>query len=178
MTGATTVAGIVIPSTSPVFLSVVAIHVLAGLVCVPSGAVAMFSPKRRGRHPAFGTIYFWGLAVVFVTAAVLSGMRWAEDHVLFALGGLAFASAYLGRRAMRRRWPNWAGAHLTGMGLSYILLVTAFYVDNGKNLPLWRRLPAVAYWLLPGLVGVPIIVNAYWRHPLVRQPASKSSADA
>jgi hypothetical protein len=102
----------------------------------------------------------------------------AVNHVLFALGGLAFASAYLGRRAMRRRWPNWAGAHLTGMGLSYILLVTAFYVDNGKNLPLWRRLPAVAYWLLPGLVGVPIIVNAYWRHPLVRQPASKSSADA
>ena len=27
------------------------------------------------------------------------------------------------------------------MGASYILLLTAFYVDNGKNLPLWRELP-------------------------------------
>ena len=26
------------------------------------------------------------------------------------------------------------------MGLSYILLLTAFYVDNGKSLPLWKDL--------------------------------------
>ena len=30
--------------------------------------------------------------------------------------------------------------HITGMGTSYVLLLTAFYVDNGKNLPLWRDL--------------------------------------
>lgn len=54
----TDVAGIRIPSTSPIFLAIVALHVLLGLACVVTGAVAMLSPKRQGRHPSFGTIYF------------------------------------------------------------------------------------------------------------------------
>jgi hypothetical protein len=54
------------------------------------------------------------------------------------------------------------------MGSSYILLLTAFCVDNGKNLPLWRGLPQIAFWLLPSVLGVPIIVWVLFRHPLVR----------
>ena len=60
----TVVAGIPIPSTSPIFLTVVGLHVLVGLVCVVAGAIAMLSPKRSGRHPTFGTIYYWGLVAV------------------------------------------------------------------------------------------------------------------
>lgn len=48
----TFVAGIPIPSTSPLFLAVVGFHVLAGLICVAIGAAAMLSRKGRGRHPA------------------------------------------------------------------------------------------------------------------------------
>jgi hypothetical protein len=33
------------------------------------------------------------------------------------------------------------------MGGSYIGMLIAFYVDNGKQLPLWDRLPTAAYWL-------------------------------
>jgi hypothetical protein len=50
------------------------------------------------------------------------------------------------------------------------LLLIAFYVDNGKSLPLWRDLPALAYWLVPAAIGVPLIVRALLWHPLVRQP--------
>jgi hypothetical protein len=60
--------------------------------------------------------------------------------------------------------------HITGMGTSYILLLTAFYVDNGKSLPLWRDLSPVAYWLAPAVVGVPLIVRALLWHPLARTP--------
>jgi hypothetical protein len=70
----TAVAGIPIPSTSPIFLTVVGLHVLVGLVCVVAGAIAMLSPKCRGRHPTFGTIYYWGLVAVHqasITAAKL-----------------------------------------------------------------------------------------------------------
>jgi len=49
-------------------------------------------------------------------------------------------------------------------------LLTAFYVDNGKNLPLWKELPPIAYWILPGAVGIPLIVYALLRHPLVQRP--------
>jgi hypothetical protein len=60
------------------------------------------------------------------------------------------------------------GIHMTGMGASYVLLITAFYVDNGPNLPLWRELPQIAFWILPSLVGAPILLNSFFRHPLVR----------
>jgi hypothetical protein len=57
------------------------------------------------------------------------------------------------------------------MGASYVLLLTAFYVDNGKSLPLWKELPAIAYWLLPAAVGVPLIMRAMLWHPLARRPS-------
>jgi hypothetical protein len=86
------------------------------------------------------------------------------------VGALAFASTFLGRMARRMRWSSWARLHITGMGMSYILLLTAFYVDNGKSLPIWRELPPIAYWLIPAALGIPVIVRALLRHPLARTP--------
>jgi hypothetical protein len=168
------VAGLEIPSDSPIFLAALAVHVLAGLSCAGAGVVAMLSRKRPGRHPRFGTIYYYCLTIVFASAAILSAMRWAEDYHLFILGALYFGTASVGRIAIRLRWRNWIRLHITCMGLSYILLLTAFYVDNGKNLPLWNKLPPIAFWLLPGAVGIPFIVRALLRHPLVQR--SKGSA--
>src|SRR5262245_17352987 len=131
----TIVAGIVIPSDSPFFLAVVGLHILVALVCVITGVVAMLSNKRPGQHPTFGTIYYWCLSAVFVSATVLSVIRWAEDYHLFVLGVLSFTAASLGRTARRRRWGNSVRLHIAGMGTSYVFLLIAFYVDNGKNLP-------------------------------------------
>jgi len=165
--GSVVVLGIPIPSTNPVFLAIIGVHVLFGLAAVITGAAAMLSKKGRGRHSKFGTIYFWCLFGVFVTMSALSFMRWAENYHLFILGALSFASALFGRTAIQRRWHRWPRLHLTGMGASYIFMLTAFYVDNGKNLPLWRELPQIAFWFLPSVVGVPLILYALRRHPLV-----------
>ena len=164
----TIIGGILLPSDTPLFLTFVALHVAAGLTCVLAGVVAMLSRKQPGRHPLAGSVSCWALVSVFVTMTLLSISRWAEDYQLFALGALSFAAATIGRMARRRRWPSWARVHLTGMGASYILLITAFYVDNGPNLPLWRELPPIAIWILPTLVGVPILLSAFFRHPLAR----------
>jgi uncharacterized membrane protein len=165
----TTVAGIEVPSTSPIFLTVVGFHVLMGLACVVTGAIAMLSPKRQGRHPTFGTVYFWCLSAVFASATALSVVRWAQDYHLFILGALSFAAALVGRTSRLHQWPRWVRLHITGMGASYILLLTAFYVDNGKSLPLWKELPPIAFWLLPSAVGIPIMIHAVLRHPVVRR---------
>jgi hypothetical protein len=165
----TVVAGIPIPSTSLIFLTIVAIHVLFGLVCAMTGVAAMLSKKGHGRHSDFGTIYYWSLVGVFVTATALAVVRWAEDYHLFMLGALGLAAAYWARRAARHHWRGWVRQHVAGMGVSYILMLTAFYVDNGKNLPLWSALPAWAFWILPALIGTPVIAYALMRHPLVRQ---------
>lgn len=165
----TVVGGIPIPSTSPVFLTIVGFHVLVGLLCVVSGAVAMLSHKTRGRHSTFGTVYFWGLAALFASATALSVLRWAENTHLFVLGVLAFSAALFGRTALRRRWSGWPKLHIAGMGSSYVLMLTAFYVDNGKNLPLWRELPQIAFWIGPAAIGAPLILYAMLHHPVVRQ---------
>lgn len=174
MPGDTTVVfGVPVPSVDPVFIAVVRFHILVGIVCVAAGATAMLSAKGRGRHSTFGTIYYWCLAIVVATATGLSVVRWAENYHLFALGALSLAAATVARTALRQRWRNWVRLHITGMGLSYILMLTAFYVDNGKNLPLWRELPQWAFWVLPTLFGLPIVINAILRHPLVRRAVTR-----
>jgi hypothetical protein len=164
----TVVAGIVIPSVSPVFLSLVALHIGVALIAVLSGLIAMLSPKQAGRHPRYGKLYFWSLLAVFSSASILSFMRWAENYPLFIIGASAFASALVARTAVRARWRSWPRVHLIGMGSSYVLLLIAFYVDNGKNLPLWRDLPPVTYWAIPAAIGIPLIVRVLLRHPLTR----------
>lgn len=169
------VLGIPIPSSSPVFLAFVVVHIVVGLVCVIAGLVAMLSAKRPGRHPVSGTTYYWSLALVFASMSVLSVMRWPEDAHLFFLGLLSFAAATIGRTARRVRWPGWLNYHVIGMASSYILLLTAFYVDNGPNLPLWRNLPSPVYWVAPSLVGLPILIRVLLRHPLVLQQRRANS---
>jgi hypothetical protein len=126
----------------------------------------MMSDKRPGRHPGFGTAYYRFLGAVFLSAIALSAMRWAQDYPLFIIGTASFAAASFGRAARRNRWQGWVRLHIAGMGASYVLLLIAFYVDNGANLPIWRPLPRVTYWLLPIAVGVPLILFALIRHPL------------
>jgi hypothetical protein len=165
----TIVFGVPVPSVDPVFLAVVRFHILVGILCVVAGVVAMLSNKGRGRHSTFGTLYYWCLAIVLASATGLSVVRWAENYHLFFLGALSFTAAALARTALRQRWRNWVRLHIAGMGLSYILMLTAFYVDNGKSLPLWRELPQIAFWLLPAGFGVPLIARALLRHPLARR---------
>ena len=57
------------------------------------------------------------------------------------------------------------------MGSSYIVLLTAFYVDNCPRLPVWERLPGITFWFLPSVVGVRLIVRA------IRRQARTSSSD-
>lgn len=166
-TSSTVILGIVIPSANPVFLSVVGAHVLLGLGCVVSGLAAMLATKGRGYHSTLGTTYYWFMCGTFLTMSTLAFMRWSEDYVLFLLGVLAFGLVTLGRFA--RTYGFSLRVHAASMASSYIVLLTAFYVDNGKNLPLWRNLPVAAYWLVPAALGAPILVWVLARHPLLQQ---------
>jgi len=168
-TDTTIVFGIPVPSVDPVFLAVVRFHIVVGVACVLAGASAMLSYKGRGRHSTFGSVYYWCLAIVVATATVLSVMRWAENYHLFILGALSLIAATVARTALRQRWRRWVRLHIAGMGLSYILMLTAFYVDNAKHLPLWRELPQIAFWLLPAGLGIPILLRTLLKHPLARR---------
>ncbi len=156
------ILGTAVGSTAPLFLAVLAVHVLAGLTAVLTGAAAALSRKGSQRHVRSGRWFYRAITVVFATAAVLTAMRWRQDYHLLLIGAVAFAAAVTGVQHRRRHRAGDTG-HIVGMGTAYVAMLTAFYVDNGPPLPLWDRLPPLAFWFLPSAVGVPIIIRAVRR---------------
>ena len=146
-------------STAPLFLAILAIHVVAGLTAVIAGAIAAFARKGSPRHIRAGRMFYYAITIVFLTATALSIMRWRQDYHLLIIGAVAFAAATTGYLHRRRHRPGDAG-HILGMSIGYIAMLTAFFVDNGPHLPLWDRLPPLAFWFLPAVVGTPIVARA------------------
>jgi uncharacterized membrane protein len=162
--------GIPIPDEGPVFLAVVVLHIVAGLVSVAAGLVAILSRKGGRVHIRSGRIYVGGIATLFATMVILAAIRWPHDNHLAILGLIAFVATVLGFVNRRRhRADPW---HIAAMGISYVAMLTAFYVDNGPFLPLWNLLPAWMLWVIPSIVGAPLIARAIVR----RARRSTSSA--
>jgi hypothetical protein len=159
MAGAARILGTEVGSTAPIFLAFLAVHVLAGLTAVITGATAALARKGTSRHLGAGRWYYRAISTVFATALALTVMRPREDYYLALIGLVAFTAATIGYLHRRRHRPG-DTPHIIGMGLSYVAMLTAFYVDNGPHLPLWNRLPTIAFWLLPSIIGIPIIVWA------------------
>lgn len=107
-----------------------------------------------------------GAGLVFMAV-----VRWPRDTHLLGIGCVASAAALLGIGDRRRRRHR-DGVHIVAMGASYVALLTGFYVDNGSNLPLWDRLPGWAYWVLPSLIGVPVVAHALQRRHLLGEARS------
>jgi hypothetical protein len=162
MATASRILGDQVGSTAPAFLAILAIHVIAGLAAVITGAVAALARKGSPRHILAGRWYYRAITTVFATAAGLAAMRWRQDYYLLLIGAVAFTAATVGYLHRRRRRPGDTG-HIAGMGIAYTAMLTAFYVDNGPHLPLWDRLPALAFWFLPSAVAAPIITRAIIR---------------
>ena len=155
--------GIPVPSTDKAFLAFVLCHILIALAAVISGLFAMLTRKSNGIHAKAGRVYYWSMAISFGLIIILSVMRWPHNIHLLTIGILAFFSVHFGKRFAKNKNKS---THTVLMGLSYIFLLTGFYVDNGKNLPLWRLLPQWSFYALPAVVGIPIILRALYRHPL------------
>jgi len=162
MATASRILGDQVGSTAPVFLAFLALHVLAGLTAVIAGAVAALVRKGSPRHIRVGRWFYRAITVVFVTATALSAMRWRQDYYLFLIGAVAFTAATIGYEHRRRHRRGDTG-HIAGMGIGYTAMLTAFYVDNGPHLPMWDRLPVLAFWLLPAAIATPLIARAVIR---------------
>ena len=159
MVNAARILGDQVGSTAPVFLAFLVLHVLAGLTAVITGAIAALARKGSPRHIRAGRWYYRAITIVFATATVLAAMRWRQDYYLFIIGAIAFTAATIGYQHRRRHRTGDTG-HIAGMGVAYVAMLTAFYVDNGPHLPLWDQLPVITFWLLPSAIGAPIIIRA------------------
>jgi hypothetical protein len=139
------------------------IHVAAGSAGLILGPVAMFAPKRPGRHTRIGEIYHWVFLVLFLSAVALAALNWDEVWWLAFVGAGSYAFALLGYLAAKRRWPGWLRAHISGQGGSYIAMTTALLVVNaGTSSPL--------AWIAPTLIGSPIIAWVNFQVAAGRRP--------
>jgi uncharacterized membrane protein YeaQ/YmgE (transglycosylase-associated protein family) len=128
-----------------------ALHIAAGTTGLLLGPLAMRSPKRRGPHTRLGETYHWVMLGVCLSAAALAILAWHRIWWFLPIATFSYANALYGYLAAKRRRPGWLRRHIAGMGGSYIALVTALLVVNvGQQV-------AIA-WLLPTIIGSPIIV--------------------
>src|SRR5436190_800478 len=68
MVTASRILGDEVGSTAPTFLAVLAVHVLAGLTAVITGAIAALARKGSARHIRVGRWYYRAVTAVFATA--------------------------------------------------------------------------------------------------------------
>ncbi len=143
------------------------VHALAGLTTGVFGVLAFRAPKRRGRHHRWGRRYLWAYTVVFVTAYILALQRMPADTYLLVLATLGYGLALCGYCARRfRQEPivrrmlgkQWVVVHIVGEIGSYVVLWTAFYVDNAHLIPGLKELPTLTFWVLPTLIALPFLV--------------------
>lgn len=79
------------------------LHGAIGLAALVVGGIAIASPKRAGRHPAMGRVFFLVMlaAIAAATPVILVG----KNLFLGSLGGLALYLTVMGRRLGALRSP-------------------------------------------------------------------------
>lgn len=164
--GETILFGIPVPSENKVFLAVIVVHIVLGLICTISGIVAMLSDKTKKTHPVAGKTYFWAMTLLFISIIVASVMRWPFNIHLLIVGTLAYACVFTGRLIIKKYRYKKTRQHTVLMGFSFVLLMTGFYVDNGKNLPFWNQFPQLFFWFFPSVIGIPVIIYVFFKLPL------------
>lgn len=140
------------------------LHILAGTVGLIIGPIAMYSQKRKGLHTKAGLIYFYLMAFVCASATVLGVLHWETSWWLILVAAFSFSNAWFGYRASRVRGAGWKQTHISGMLGSYIAMTTALLVTNISRLPGSETVPGIIYWILPTIIGTPLIARVKQRH--------------
>jgi len=145
------------------FGTILNIHIAVGTIGLLLGPAVLFGRKRRSAHPILGEIYHGVMFGICATAVTLAFLNWSQLQAFLYIGTGSYAFALVGYVAGKVRWRNWLATHVIGQCGSYIAIVTAVLVVNWKRLPGSGGGDSVWSWLLPTLVGTPII---FW---LVRE---------
>jgi uncharacterized membrane protein len=104
-----------------------AIHIFAGTVGLVIGPISMFTPKRKGLHTKVGTLYFYLMAMVCLSAVILAILHWEASWWFVLVAAFSFSFALRGYRAA-------------------------------------SSIPPFVFWILPSLVGVPMILMTTRRY--------------
>ncbi len=114
-------------------------------------------------------LYMLGYGVLVVKKIGFGGMA----PMLLVFGGLLFTMVMQDfRKLWTKKWVKnaWLFDHISRMGGSYIATTTAFLVVNINFQPVW------IVWLLPTVVGTPILIrtSSQWKKKLNPKPKKEN----
>ena len=144
-------------------------HVVAGVLGLLLGPLVMALPKRRDRHGLAGRVYVPVTVVMTTTALGLFALDPGRLWGLATIAAATLVTALAGASLARRRPRGWLPAHIRLMSASYLSFVTAFLLTQWSS-PL--------AWVLPTVVGTPLMALAVHRLPPAARTAGRSPVRA
>lgn len=133
------------------------VHIASGTICLLTGPVALLARKTNGLHTVTGEVYHASYVLILITSVIMAILHWEQSAFLLYIAIFSYGLALFGYVARKRQRPGWLGRHISGMGGSYIGVITAVLVVNGPNLPGLSALLPLLLWFLPTIVGSPLI---------------------
>lgn len=117
--------------------SILFVHIFFGMLALFVAPAAMLTHKGGLWHRRWGKVYFWAMAVVAITAALLSVLR--PQLFLPLVAVFSFYLAFTGYRVLYRksprhpaRAPDWVGAGLMLAGGAGLICYGAFLVRTSS----------------------------------------------
>jgi uncharacterized membrane protein len=114
------------------------LHIFAGFTALTTGLIPMFSKKGSKLHTTWGTVYYWAMFLVALTALIRFQMK---TNLIF-LSGIAvfsFYNTFTGVRLIHRKnnpkpkFIDWFGATLMVIG-SMLMLYFSYLVFKMDNI--------------------------------------------
>ena len=113
------------------------IHIIAGSISLIAAAFAVLSSKGKKLHILSGRTYFWGMAIIFLTAIPMSIV--SANIFLFLVAIFSFYLAYARLRFARNRkgianFFDWVAIGLMVLsGVIMLFLATNYFMNNNSQ---------------------------------------------
>ena len=113
------------------------IHIIAGSISLIAAAFAVLSSKGKKLHILSGRTYFWGMAIIFLTAIPMSIV--SANIFLFLVAIFSFYLAYAGLRFARNRkgianFFDWVSIGLMVLsGVIMLFLATNYFMNSNSQ---------------------------------------------
>lgn len=124
------------------------VHILTGTIALATGSLSMFNRKGGKTHAATGQVFFWAMAVVFLTSVYMSLAK--GKWFLFVTGFFSFYLAVSGYRSLYTKklhagqkagWVDWL------IGTSGIAFALGMYYLS------YTFLPQNSFGIVPAIFG-------------------------
>jgi len=112
-------------------------HIIAGSISLTAAALAVLSTKGKKLHILSGRTYFWGMAIIFLTAIPMSII--SVNIFLFLVAIFSFYLAFAGMRFARNRkgianFFDWVAIGLMVLsGVIMLFLATNYFMNSNSQ---------------------------------------------